>query len=726
MRVWLDFEFNYSSRAKMNLVACSTLVSGDVEPKTYWLDKDDVKRNELKDQIVEWRNQGATFVAFNVVAEASSMIALGLDPTKMKWVDLQIEYKMLLNHNHAFMYGKQLIQGKVKTTKPPKRKWDRTEEDLDDSSKPEKSLAAACFKMLGRDIDLEHKNKMRDLIISCPTSWSEEDKEAVLTYCASDVEVLPEIQRKIQEVLDAHYIRHANLNAEKYQLLRGEAAARAALIEKTGYPVKEDWVRHFAKSVPDILNDISKDVNEQFPNDQIFVWNKKRGAFTMKQKPLKDFILTSPFKDRWMKTETGAPSLSLDAWVRHYPYRHDYPQGNLPAQIIRFLKTKQNVNGFLPRGEGESSRKTFFDYYGDDGRARCWLNPYGSQSSRFQPAATGFIPLKSAWMRSMIQPKPGFSICSIDYASEEFLLAALLSKDEAMYQSYASGDPYLDFAKRAGSVPKDGTKDSHPLERQRAKSTVLGIGYLMAKNSLAEKLTQDTSVEHSPDEAQKLIDLYFSVYQKYGNWVAKTQYEYRQRGYLALLDGWVMFGDNENDRSVSNCPIQGAGACVLRRAIKLAQEAGLKVIIPLHDALYIEYPTSRPEKVDQLADAMLEAFAHYFRKDETVFGWSKAIRLDLDVWGPDQSDGEFVTARGRKVKTQSMYIDPRGKAEFEKFKKYLTKSQKEERKDANASRRQIVEPRRDQERREVSVSRGVLRHYEKPAVRQQSAPVRAD
>lgn len=680
-KVYLDFEYNQTSERYQNLVACALQVvhedqgQASTEHYQFWLDRNESEKRKLREGLLALRGD-SILVAFNVVAEASSLISLRLDPTKFKWIDLQLEYKMLLNHNHKFMYGDQLIKGRARKIKAPKKKWEMSERELleADSSKPEKSLAAACFKLLGKNIDLEHKNQMRDLILSEPKVWDEADRKAVMDYCLSDVTVLPDLEANIFKVYANHPIRHAGLSDLEHLLWRGESAARAALIEKTGYPVSDTAVRNFAKSVPSILNDICKDINDQFPDKGYFEWNRKTGSFTMKQAPFQDFIKSTPFAAKWLKTETGKFSLSLDdGWGRHYSYRHDYPRGNLPAQIIRFLKTKQSVNGFRPKPKtAKRERRTFFDSYGSDGRARCWLNPYGSQSSRFQPQATGFIPLKSAWMRSLIQPKPGFSICSIDYASEEFLLAALLSKDRKMYESYASGDPYLHFAKLAKAVPPEGTKETHPLERLRFKSTVLGISYLMGNFSLAVKLTQDTGQPHTPEDAQELIDLYFSVYDKYRDWIADTQSTYEEKGYLALLDGWVMFGDNDNFRSVSNCPIQGAGACILRRAIKFAQDAGLRVIIPLHDALYIEYPSDKPEKIDQLAEAMMQAFGYHFERDRLIFTWSQSIRLDIDAWGSDLPDGQIVTPKGRSVKTQKIYVDPRAKTEYERFSRYFT------------------------------------------------------
>lgn len=658
----------------MNLVACSTVFDDGTPTLTVWLDRDEEERKRLKSTILELRDSGYAFVCFNAVAEASAFIALRVDPTRCKWVDIQAEYKMLINHNNKWAYGRQLIKGVKKTTRPPKSKWERTEEESyeADGSKPEKSLVACAYKLLGLELDLPHKNEMRDLIISCPKDWREEDKQAVLKYCESDAEVLPKLYKRYVEITQACPARHAGAYSVSNVLWRGESVARAALIEKTGYPVNQTKVTNFSKSVPAIIAGIAKDINEQFPSDEFFVFDKKTGNYSMKQAPLRRHIETLPQKERWQKTDTGQLSLALGAWTRHFNFNHNYPRGNVEAQIIRFLKTKQNLNGFMPKPKNATrERRTFFDYYGSDERARCYLNPYGSQSSRFQPQATGFIPLKSAWMRSLIEPKDGFAIASIDYASEEFLIAALLSRDKKMYESYASGDPYLHFAKLAGAVPPEGTKETHALERLRFKSTVLGIGYLMGPVSLADKLTLDTGVAHTEEDAEKLIRLYFDVYGYYDAWIQRTLTEYRARSYLMLTDGWVMHGDNPNHRSIANCPVQGTGAAILRRLVQIAQDRGLKVIIPLHDAAYIEYPVDQPEKIDLLAHSMMEAFGYYFQTDPLIHTWSQAIRLDFDAWGPNLDEGSFVTPGGRKVKSQKIYVDPRGKNEYERFKEFF-------------------------------------------------------
>lgn len=481
-----------------NLVAFSLVFEDGRPPQGFWLDKDDGEKARLKKTLLELRDDDYVFVAFNVVAEATSLISLRIDPTKCRWIDIQAEYKMLLNHNHRFAYGDQLIKGVKKTTRPPKSKWEQTEEDKKDASnKPEKSLVACTYKLLGIDLNLAHKNEMRDLIISCPDVWTDEDKKAVLDYCVSDSEILPKLLHKILEIYRECPARHSGAYKTESILWRGESVARAAWIEKTGYPVNREKVENFSRAVPGILASLAEEINTLFPEERIFVFDKKTGAHTMKQAPLKRHIESLPQKDRWLKTETGQLSIALEAWERHFHFKHEYPKDSIPAQIIRFLRTKQNLNGFLPKPKNAGrERRSFFDYYGDDGRARCYLNPYGSQSSRFQPPATGFIPLKSAWMRSLIEPKDGFAIASIDFASQEFLISALLSKDKKMYESYTSGDPYLAFAKLAKAVPPDGTKHSHPVERLRFKSTCLAAGSLVRVKDFGYLPIEEITEQH--------------------------------------------------------------------------------------------------------------------------------------------------------------------------------------------------------------------------------------
>ena len=105
------------------------------------------------------------------------------------------------------------------------------------------------------------------------------------------------------------------------------------------------------------------------------------------------------------------------------------------------------------------------------------LSAFRSRTGRCQPSNTKYIFGPSVWLRSLIQPPPGCGLAYIDWCQQEHGIAAVLSGDGAMQAAYLSGDPYLEFAKQAGAVPADATKQSHERERELFKQCVLAVAY---------------------------------------------------------------------------------------------------------------------------------------------------------------------------------------------------------------------------------------------------------
>ena len=197
----------------------------------------------------------------------------------------------------------------------------------------------------------------------------------------------------------------------------------------------------------------------------------------------------------------------------------------------------------------------------------------------------------------------------------------------------------------------------------------------MGARSLALKLTADTGEETTQQEAQDLINKFYKAYPKYAEWIEDNEIDYCENDHLRLADGWTMYGDNDNRRSVGNMPIQGMGSCILRKAVQLCQDAGLTVILPLHDALYIEYDTTgfhnTMETIQLFQKCMRAAFAHYFwgkNNNGKNLGKlaSELIRLDTATWSPDFYKGEC-----EGVDFYPLYIDERAEKEYEQFSKYF-------------------------------------------------------
>ncbi len=689
----IDFEYYDTAEEKLTLVCCS--IKHDDTTRSFWTHRSSSGISLACDYINFLHSEGYTFIAYNVVAEASSFISLGLgSPLKYNWIDLYLEYRCLSNHNDNYAYGKQLINGRIKTTRRPLPKWQRkteADEKKAESQKQEYGYGAAVFKTQGIVIDNDFKKEIRDLIIAC-NSGNEEDiqamvcrKDEILQYCESDVKYLePMLMGMLNEYKRLLGERYNPVQLKSDMRNRSEYACRTAIMERKGYPIDENKTRNFSDQVPNILWECQTDINSQFDyygDDRIFrnktkirpldlSWNQKKS-----RNILREWIKDNNFKN-WTLTDGGKSgikdlSLSLKAFQKPISYNHTYKKGNFISQMQRYLKLKQGLNGFTSGG-----KKNFWDSFGKDGRVRPYMGIYGAQSSRSQPSATAFIPLKSAWMRVLIQAPKGKAICGIDFASQEFLLAALLSGDEKMLRAYESGDVYLAFGKDIKYIPKDGSKKQYKKERDNCKAVVLGLSYDMSEYGLAFDLTEKFGRIVSTEEALGWITKHKNAYPKFWAWKERLTRSYEMKKHIRLADGWYLWGDNDNFRSVGNAPVQGMGACIMRKAVALAQDAGLDIIYTLHDALYIEmFIKNKLRDPAILAQCMDEAFRFYFPEEMKKVA---TVRLDADIWGLDCSEKNYDLSYASKygtytmpVKEQIEYIDERGIEEYNKFKKYF-------------------------------------------------------
>ena len=273
-------------------------------------------------------------------------------------------------------------------------------------------------------------------------------------------------------------------------------------------------------------------------------------------------------------------------------------------------------------------------------------------------------------MRAFISPKPGRAIVGIDYGSQEFLLSALMSEDQEMISAYGSGDPYLYFAKLDGAVPNDGTKKTHKAERDIYKSVTLGISYNMGAAGLAQKLTNDLGKTYSEEQAEGLILSFKEAFPDFAEWQRDLIEEYREGGkwsHVKLPCGWYMWGNNQNWRSVGNVPIQGFGSSIMRKAVGLAQDAGLDVIYTLHDALYVEYNSCDWGCIETLYKAMEAAFWHYIHKHLKN---CVKVKMDIFTWSPDYDALSQGIFNDLSYDMSNIYVDDKGKKDYKKYSKY--------------------------------------------------------
>ena len=679
--VFLDFEFRRSQDPVLDLVSCSLQWydhEGQATPVVeWWLFRDEDAQADLRQALEDLRDSGAVFVGYGMAAECRSMQSLGLDPHGFRLVDLYAEWRQLTFNNEECEFGVYFTEtGFRRVSVAPSFQKERNRGK--DNNKVGAGLTAAVGQCFGEFLDTAHKRAMRDLILSAP-DFTDVERREVMAYCSSDIVYLPdlffELSRRLARAL------HGQLSAEEIrraQLLRGGFVASIAKMEAEGFPLRVEAVRNLRRNFEAARDTIIRDlVENHFP---FFLRVKRRasdllGAWVDKESQFRAFLDSRGLLSKWPRTvdeDTGKPTATLsreDKVLAEYdgvPELRAYRQAR---KLIRQLQWFREPDEMKRRKEGD-----FFDTVGADDRQRAFLGPFGTQTGRNAPKASRFIPAMSSWLRVLIEPPPGWVVYGIDWASQEFAIAAVMSRDANMMAAYQSGDPYLYFAIRAGAVSevdgeawkweKKARKSSHEVTtperdelfhrvtelRNLFKSTTLGLQYGMGKEKLAVKLTVDTGRRVTVDEADRLIQLHRRVYPTYWAWLEKVSNHYERKGVLTLWDGWALLGDNENFLSVRNFPVQGTGSVTMREAVRRGHREGLRILTPLHDAIYgICREDEAEEHPATLGRCMDEAVS-------AVLGDRLKIRQDLGI----HRHGEpWVEEKGEKFyKLLGKYLEP--------------------------------------------------------------------
>ena len=169
-----------------------------------------------------------------------------------------------------------------------------------------------------------------------------------------------------------------------------------------------------------------------------------------------------------------------------------------------------------------------------------------------------------------------------------------------MIDAYSSANPYLAFAKQAGAVPPDATKESHPDERAQFKICALAVQYGMGAWSLSRSLCKPECV------GRELLRLYRQTYPVYWRWSQAGVDHAMLRSWLETVFGWrIHVGAEANPRSLANFRMQANGAEMFRLACCLATERGISVCAPVHDAVLVEGPADEIDRVVAVTQAAM-------------------------------------------------------------------------------------------------------------------------
>ena len=441
-------------------------------------------------------------------------------------------------------------------------------------------------------IETAEKESMRQLA-QRGGPWSSMERQALLDYCESDVAALVRLLQAMNEGLDV-----------PRALLRGRYMKAAAQIEHNGIPIdvqtlgrlSNQWEAIQDRLIAEIDGDYGVYEGRSFKAARFSEWLVKQDI-------------------PWPRLSSGSLDLKDDTF-REMARAHP---AVAPLRELRVALSQMRLSELA---------------VGPDGRNRCLLSAFRARTGRNQPSNSKFIFGPAVWLRGLIQPRPGHGIAYVDWSQQEFGIAAALSGDPLMLEAYLSGDPYLAFAKQAGAVPEDATKQSHKAERDQFKACVLAVQYGMGAESLAQRIGQPVI------RARELLRLHRETYRVFWTWSDAAVDYAMLHGKLWTVFGWsVHTGTNPNPRFLRNFLMQGNGAEMLRLACCLLVESGITVCAPVHDAVLVEAPLKfLPEIIRQTQQIMADASA------VVLDGFR--LRSDAEVFRyPDR----YMDDRGRKM-----------------------------------------------------------------------------
>jgi hypothetical protein len=377
----------------------------------------------------------------------------------------------------------------------------------------------------------------------------------------------------------------------KQALFRGEYAKALAKVEQAGIPIDVSTWNRIGGNRKALKMDLMRKYD---PHQEVFC--QKR--MTLDMKLFKAYLKKHDIQ--WDRHDNGDLKLdrrTFETYAKHYP------------QLQKFYDLKKLLQLLSSKGLA----------VGSDGRNRVNLRPYGSTSGRNQPSSNEFIFGCAKAIRSLIKPEPGTALAYIDYGQQEFGIAAALSGDQGMIDDYKSPDPYLGFAIRAGKVPQGAKRKDFEKKRSAFKTTCLAVQYAMGAKGLSQQLDIDIY------EATKLLELHRKTYPTFWKWSDASVDYATLHGSLHTVYGWYRWvNSTDNTRSLRNFPMQANGAEILRVALCFANQEGINVIAPVHDACLLQSPI---DKIDDDVEKMKSIMA---RASKIVLGGLE-LKTDVDV-----------------------------------------------------------------------------------------------
>ncbi|MFN8672141.1 MAG: DNA polymerase [Candidatus Sericytochromatia bacterium] len=444
------------------------------------------------------------------------------------------------------------------------------------------NLKAVTERYLGIELDKTERK----------SDWSKELTKEQLEYAVKDVEVLIPLKEKLKEFLVKEKL-------VRVAILEFNCCLAVSDMELNGcFLDKEKWlliVEKVEKEHHKLALEIEKELSKS--SQQLSIFEDFSTININSSQQLLESLgnMGIHLKD----TSEGTLSQNID---KHSVIDKILEYRGLQKALSSYGK---NILEFINKKTGRIHAE-FHQLGAGTGRFSC-LNPNLQQ-----------IPATEEY-RSCFRAEKGNKLITADYSQIELRILAEISKDKEFIRAFESGE---DLHKMTASNMFGIHLDKVTKEmRSQAKTINFGLVYGRGAASLAEQI--GTSV----DEAKKLIEKYFEVYQGVKIWLdtaAKLAVKTAQTRTLSnRLKKYIFNSDDRREvssieRQGKNSPIQGTSADITKQALflinKTFKNTETKLINTVHDEIILETPEDNALEVAKiLEEKMIEAGRIYLK-----------------------------------------------------------------------------------------------------------------
>ena len=296
------------------------------------------------------------------------------------------------------------------------------------------------------------------------------------------------------------------------------------------------------------------------------------------------------------------------------------------GELIKLKDAHPIIEEILNYRELQKLLSTYIDAFpkmvGPDGRLHTSFIQTGTATGRLSSQSPNLqnIPIRSDLgraVRGAFIAQKGYSLLALDYSQIELRIAAILSKDKKLTETFKNGgDVHTAVASEMFNVPVESVTGEM---RRTAKVINFGILYGMGANALAQ------TGGISREAAQEYLAQYVAAFPELLSYFENIKREARTKGYTKTLFGRKRFfpGLNsklpylqaEAERQAVNAPIQGTNADIVKLAMIKADEYltehdlqdGIRLVLQIHDELIYEVKNDMVEMAASLLKEIMES-----------------------------------------------------------------------------------------------------------------------